>query len=642
MSRSGNLVVSGAREHNLKDISVTLPRDSLVVITGLSGSGKSSLAFDTIYAEGQRRYVESLSAYARQFLGQMDKPDVDSIEGLSPAISIDQKTTSRNPRSTVGTVTEIYDYLRLLWARVGKPHCFNCGRPIAAQSAEQIIDQIMATEDGERFMVLAPIVRGRKGEYGKQLAELRSEGFTRVKVDGELRLLEEDIVLDKKYKHDISVVVDRLVMRRDLRKRLADSVETAVALADGMVEIETVPRDGGPVETTTYSERFACLHCGISMPELEPRSFSFNSPHGACPRCTGLGSQMEIDPELVVPDPSLSLNEGAILPWSSGATSYYEQMAHGDRRALRGRPRHAVGGPEGRPAEPLPVRHERRQAVRLVPQPDGAQAVVHDDLRGHRPEPRAPLSRDGQRLVAREDRGVHVGAAVPRVRRRAAAAGVAGGQGRRAGDPRVQLAQRQAGDRVARRARAVRPRPRDRAADPARDRRAAALPRQRGRRLPVDGPRVGDAVGRRGAADPAGHADRLLAGRRALHPRRAVDRPAPARQRAPDRDAEAPARPRQHRPGRRARRGHDARGRLPGRHGARRRRARRPRGRAGHGGGRHARPGVADRPVPVGRAQHRAAAQAPQAVGPRRDPGRDAAQPQGRSTSRSRSACSPR
>src|SRR5918992_1244910 len=305
VSQSGEIVVSGAREHNLKDLHLRLPRNSLIVITGLSGSGKSSLAFDTIYAEGQRRYVESLSAYARQFLGQMDKPDVDSIEGLSPAISIDQKTTSRNPRSTVGTVTEIYDYLRLLWARIGKPHCFNCGRPIAAQSAEQIIDQIMGVEDGERFMVMAPIVRGRKGEYGKQLAELRNEGFTRVKVDGELHLLEEDIVLDKKYKHDISVVVDRLVMRRDLRKRLADSVETAVALADGMVEIETVPEKShppspgppSPVETTTYSEKFACLHCGISMPELEPRSFSFNSPHGACPRCTGLGSQMEIDPE---------------------------------------------------------------------------------------------------------------------------------------------------------------------------------------------------------------------------------------------------------------------------------------------------------------------------------------------------------
>jgi excinuclease ABC subunit A len=326
MSRQESILVAGAREHNLKDVTVELPRDSLVVITGLSGSGKSSLAFDTIYAEGQRRYVESLSAYARQFLGQMDKPDVDSIEGLSPAISIDQKTTSRNPRSTVGTVTEIYDYLRLLWARIGKPYCFNCGRPIEAQSAEQIIDQILTMEEGTRFMVLAPIVRGRKGEYGKQLEELRAEGFTRVKVDGELRLLEEEIVLDKKFKHDISVVVDRLSMKPDLRKRLADSVETAVALAEGIIDIETVPRDGSAPVITSYSERFACLHCGISMPELEPRSFSFNSPHGACPRCTGLGSQMEIDPELVVPDPSMSLSEGAILPWASGASTYYDQI----------------------------------------------------------------------------------------------------------------------------------------------------------------------------------------------------------------------------------------------------------------------------------------------------------------------------
>ena len=336
MPRQDSIVVSGAREHNLKDVTVALPRDALVVITGLSGSGKSSLAFDTIYAEGQRRYVESLSAYARQFLGQMDKPDVDSIEGLSPAISIDQKTTSRNPRSTVGTVTEIYDYLRLLWARIGKPHCFNCGRPIAAQSAEQIIDQIMGLEDGTRFMVLAPIVRGRKGEYGKQLEELRAEGFTRVKVDGELRLLEEEIVLDKKFKHDISVVVDRLVMRPELRKRLADSVETAVALAEGILEVEVLPRRA---KVLTFSERFACLHCGISMPELEPRMFSFNSPHGACPRCTGLGSQMEIDPDLVVPDPSLSLAEGAILPWSSGATQLLRADHPGDRRALRDRPR---------------------------------------------------------------------------------------------------------------------------------------------------------------------------------------------------------------------------------------------------------------------------------------------------------------
>ncbi|MEA2253929.1 MAG: excinuclease subunit, partial [Solirubrobacteraceae bacterium] len=355
MPPNNAIVVSGAREHNLKDISLTLPRDALVVITGLSGSGKSSLAFDTIYAEGQRRYVESLSAYARQFLGQMDKPDVDSIEGLSPAISIDQKTTSRNPRSTVGTVTEIYDYLRLLWARIGHPHCHICGKPIAGQSAEQIIDQVMELEEGTRFMVLAPVVRGRKGEYGKVLDELRAEGFQRVKVDGELRMLEDEIVLDKKLKHDVSVVVDRLVMRDDLRKRLADSVETAVALADGMVEIETVPREGtghAPREAarsaavhdrlegerssqgtgqdapriTLYSEKFACPDHGPVIPELEPRIFSFNSPHGACARCTGLGSQMEIDPELVVPDPSLSIGEGALAPWATSSSQYYEQI----------------------------------------------------------------------------------------------------------------------------------------------------------------------------------------------------------------------------------------------------------------------------------------------------------------------------
>jgi excinuclease ABC subunit A len=335
------LVVSGAREHNLKDITVAIPRDSLTVITGLSGSGKSSLAFDTIYAEGQRRYVESLSAYARQFLGQMDKPDVDSIEGLSPAISIDQKTTSRNPRSTVGTVTEIYDYLRLLWARVGHPHCHVCGRPITGQSAEQIIDQVMQLPEQTRFMVLAPIVRGRKGEYGKQFEELRAEGFGRVKVNGELRRLDEEIVLDKKYKHDIAVVVDRLVMKPDLRKRLADSIETAVSLADGLVEIEMVESvesakadsiggsakaEPGAAKTLTFSEKFACPVHGPSLVELEPRIFSFNAPHGACPRCTGLGSQMEIDPDLVVPDPTRSIGEGAIAPWAVSASSYYDQL----------------------------------------------------------------------------------------------------------------------------------------------------------------------------------------------------------------------------------------------------------------------------------------------------------------------------
>jgi excinuclease ABC subunit A len=319
------LTVSGAREHNLKDITVQIPRGSLTVITGLSGSGKSSLAFDTIYAEGQRRYVESLSAYARQFLGQMDKPDVDSIEGLSPAISIDQKTTSRNPRSTVGTVTEIYDYLRLLWARIGHPHCHICGRPISGQSADQIIDQVMQLEEGTRFMVLAPLVRGRKGEYRDVFEHLRAEGFTRAKVDGDVRRLDEDIALDKKFKHDIAVVVDRLVMKPDLRKRLADSIETAVALADGLVEIELVD-SGPPTQIQTYSEKFACTVHGPSIQELEPRIFSFNSPHGACPRCTGLGSQMEIDPELIVPDPTLSVGEGAIVPWSTSASNYYEQL----------------------------------------------------------------------------------------------------------------------------------------------------------------------------------------------------------------------------------------------------------------------------------------------------------------------------
>jgi excinuclease ABC subunit A len=315
------LVVHGAREHNLKDITVRLPRHALICVTGLSGSGKSSLAFDTIYAEGQRRYVESLSAYARQFLQMMEKPDVDSIDGLSPAISIDQKTTSRNPRSTVGTVTEIYDYLRLLYARIGRPHCPVCGRPIAGQSQEAIVDQILQLPEGTKFTVNAPVVRDRKGEYKDVLEELRAEGFTRVKVDGEERLLEDEIVLDKKFKHTIEVVVDRLVMKADLRQRLAQSVETAAALADGLVVIDVLDR-----EEMTFSENFACPEHGVGLPELEPRIFSFNSPHGACPRCTGLGAQQEIDPDLLVPDPSLSISEGALVPWSLGNSSFYESV----------------------------------------------------------------------------------------------------------------------------------------------------------------------------------------------------------------------------------------------------------------------------------------------------------------------------
>jgi excinuclease ABC subunit A len=318
------LVVHGAREHNLKDITVRLPRNRLICITGLSGSGKSSLAFDTIYAEGQRRYVESLSAYARQFLQMMEKPDVDHIDGLSPAISIDQKTTSRNPRSTVGTVTEIYDYLRLLYARVGRPHCPICGKPIAGQSLDAIVDQVLQLEEGTRFTVNAPIVRDRKGEYRSEFDDLIREGFTRVKVDGEQYVLEEGVPeLDKKFKHTIEVVVDRLVMRADLRLRLTQSIETAAGLADGLVAVDLV--DTG--EQLLFSENFACPEHGVSLPELQPRVFSFNAPHGACPRCTGLGSQQEIDPDLLVPDPSLSIDDGALVPWSVGGSSgFYEAV----------------------------------------------------------------------------------------------------------------------------------------------------------------------------------------------------------------------------------------------------------------------------------------------------------------------------
>jgi excinuclease ABC subunit A len=318
------LIVHGAKEHNLKDVTLRLPRYKLICITGLSGSGKSSLAFDTIYAEGQRRYVESLSAYARQFLQMMQKPDVESIEGLSPAISIDQRTTSRNPRSTVGTVTEIYDYLRLLYARVGKPHCPVCGRPIAGQSIDTIVDQVLRLPEETRFTVNAPVARDRKGEFKDLLEHLRTEGFTRVKVDGAERLLEEPIELDKKFKHTLEVVVDRLVMRPELRTRLTQSIETAAQLADGLVTIDVL---GG--EPMTFSENLLCPEHGIGLPELEPRVFSFNSPHGACPRCTGLGSQQEIDPELVVPDPTLSISEGAVAPWPVGHNGYYEGIIQG-------------------------------------------------------------------------------------------------------------------------------------------------------------------------------------------------------------------------------------------------------------------------------------------------------------------------
>jgi excinuclease ABC subunit A len=325
----GSIRIRGAREHNLRNVDLELPRDKLIVFTGLSGSGKSSLAFDTIYAEGQRRYVESLSAYARQFLGQMDKPDVDFIEGLSPAISIDQKSASRNPRSTVGTITEIYDYLRLLFARIGVPHCPKCGRVITRQTPQQIVDRVLQLSEGTRFQVLAPVVRGRKGEYDGLLRELAQQGYTRARVDGELVDLGSGSRLARYENHTIEVVVDRLVRRPGIERRLTDSLETALRLAEGVAEVEIVPSDDEVAqepETMTFSEHLACTHCGISFDELAPRNFSFNSPYGACERCDGLGTRYEVDPALVVPNDDLSIGEGAIAAWSGFRSQYFERV----------------------------------------------------------------------------------------------------------------------------------------------------------------------------------------------------------------------------------------------------------------------------------------------------------------------------
>ncbi|HEY7756054.1 MAG TPA: excinuclease ABC subunit UvrA [Actinomycetota bacterium] len=319
-----SLVIHGAREHNLRNVTLELPRDKLIVFTGLSGSGKSSLAFDTIYAEGQRRYVESLSAYARQFLGQMEKPDVDFIEGLSPAISIDQKSTSKNPRSTVGTITEIYDYLRVLFARIGHPHCPKCGRPIGRQTPEQIVDQVMQLPEGTRFQVLAPVVRGRKGEYEKLLQDLAKRGFVRARVDGEVRDLAEPIRLPRHYKHTIEVVVDRLVAKPDIRRRVADSIEAALELTEGMAAIAVQTHEGEDVQT--FSQSLACTFDGLSFDELQPRNFSFNSPYGACQTCDGLGTRLEVDAELVVPNADLSIEDGAIAPWAGSRLEYWYRV----------------------------------------------------------------------------------------------------------------------------------------------------------------------------------------------------------------------------------------------------------------------------------------------------------------------------
>lgn len=315
------IIVKGAREHNLKNIDLEIPRDKLVVITGLSGSGKSTLAFDTIYAEGQRRYVESLSAYARQFLGQMEKPDVDYIEGLSPAISIDQKTTSKNPRSTVGTITEIYDYLRLLYARIGKPHCPKCGKEISQQTVDQMVDAIMELPEGTRTQILAPVARGKKGEFQKMLEKIKKNGFARVRIDGEIKDINDEIKLDKNKKHNIEIVIDRIIIKPGIESRLADSIEIALSQSEGLVIVDLIGK-----EEMLFSQNFACADCNISLEELTPRMFSFNSPYGACPVCDGLGINMEIDPDLVIPDKEKSVAEGAVEPWSSTPGGYYYQM----------------------------------------------------------------------------------------------------------------------------------------------------------------------------------------------------------------------------------------------------------------------------------------------------------------------------
>ncbi len=421
------IAIRGAREHNLKDIDLDIPRDRLVVFTGLSGSGKSSLAFDTIYAEGQRRYVESLSAYARQFLEMMQKPDVDQIDGLSPAISIEQKTTSRNPRSTVGTVTEIYDYMRLLWARVGVPFSPATGLPIESQTVSQMVDRIMALPEGTRLYLLAPVVRGRKGEYRKELAEFMKKGYQRVKVDGQFYEIAAVPALDKKFTHDIDVVVDRLVVRPDISTRLADSLEQALKLADGLAIAELA--DAAPVEGAkanrqrnqtaerfVFSEKFACPVSGFTIAEIEPRLFSFNNPFGACPKCGGLGVEQHIDADLVIPDKDRTLRKGAIAPWAKSSLALLRADAHRARQALQVHPRHQVEGPAEEDARRHPARLRRHRDPLLLRRRH-ARLRHQARLRRRDYQSRAALPRDRQRLGARGDRPLFHRRAVRRLQR---------------------------------------------------------------------------------------------------------------------------------------------------------------------------------------------------------------------------------
>ena len=641
------IVIKGAREHNLKNIDVEIPRDKLVVITGLSGSGKSSLAFDTIYAEGQRRYVESLSAYARQFLDQMHKPDVDSIEGLSPAISIEQKTGSRNPRSTVGTATEIYDYLRLLWARVGTVHCYNCGKPIASQTIQQMVDQVLELPEGARFSVLAPVVREQKGAFADVLAKLRQDGFVRANIDGELAELAEPPKLAESKAHTIEVFVDRLVKKDGIRQRLTDSIELAAKLADGIVKIS--PLEG---DDLLFSEKFACTTCGISYPDITPRLFSFNNPAGACPACDGIGAKMFFDPDLIVPDEELSIKEGAIEPWERRNNVFFHQIL--DAVCTRFEiDQYVPWGKLPAKARTILLQGSAGEEVEFAFEKNGRTHTYKREFEGvvanlgrrfeeyerRRREQGRTTDEDFEAIydefhrymsqtVCEECNGT-------RLRKEARFVKVGG----KSITETTALTIREAYDFL-HDAEAVAAAEGDRRAHPARVGRPAVVPQQRRRRLPVAGPHGVDAVGRRIAAHPAGDADRQLAGRRALHPGRAVDRPAPARQRAPAVGADAAARPRQQRAGRRARRGHDPVGRLRHRHGAARRRQRRPHRRRRLARRHRRQLALADGRVPVGAQADRGAAPAPPVGQP--DPDRQArarAQPARTSPSASRSAC---
>ncbi len=584
MGHAEQIRIRGAREHNLKNIDVDLPRDSLVVMTGLSGSGKSSLAFDTIYAEGQRRYVESLSAYARQFLELMQKPEVESIEGLSPAISIEQKTTSRNPRSTVATVTEIYDYMRLLWARVGVPYSPATGLPIVSQTVSQMVDRVMALPEGTRLYLLAPIARGRKGEYRKEFIDLKKRGFQRVKIDGKMVELDEVRPLNKNVKHDIAVVVDRIVVAADLGNRLANSFETALDLADGIAIAENA--DSG--EETIFSAKFACPVSGFTIPEIEPRLFSFNNPFGACPACDGLGTKLYFDPGLVVHDEGRSLAEGAVSPWSHSSSQYYtqtlesiarhfRQSMHTPWRELPEKMRRAILSGSG--GEPIAMTYD--DGLRKYTTERPFEGVLPNMERRFRETDSAWVKEELGRYQSARTCEVCQG---DRLKPEALAVKIAG----RNISEVARLSIADALALVLRPRRRADPEPaRDRPAHPARDQRAARLFAECRARIPDPVAGFGHLVGRREPAHPARLADRLGADRRALRARRAVDRVAPARQRPPARDPEAAARPRQHGHRRRARRGGDPHRRLGRRYGAGRRRPWRPRRRRGHARGGH-------------------------------------------------------